>query len=185
MLRRLLASYLGHADPRDVAFAYGPHGKPKLEKNHSAPLGVRLRFNLAHSGGFALFAFALAHEVGIDVEQHHLLSDMHSVMRSCFATGEREGISALSSSAEQHDAFFRCWTRKEAVLKALGSGLAKPLDSFEVSIKEEDPRLLSMANEAGASDAWHFLHLTPAPGFVGALAWTGPELEAEYFRYEP
>lgn len=183
VLRRLLASYQSRHDPRDILLSYGPYGKPALESG-STPAAEELRFNLAHSGGIALFAFARSVELGVDVERVHDLPDMSSVMRSSFAAAERAEIAALAPG-EQLEAFFRCWSRKEAVLKSLGWGLAKPLDSFEVSMVEKQPRLISMAGVAEAQDRWRMLHLNPAPGFIGAAAWVGPALTAECYAYEP
>ena len=182
ILRRLLGSYLG-CNPRDVEFSYGAHGKPSLG-GLSALADADLRFNVAHTGGFALIGFARRIELGVDVERVHEIPDLDSVMRTAFARGERDRISALPSPTARRDAFFRCWTRKEAVLKALGWGLAKPLDSFEVEFAEDRPRLLSMADDGRAPEIWRLMHLLPAPGFVGAAAWVGDTLEPARFTYE-
>jgi 4'-phosphopantetheinyl transferase len=183
LLRTLLASYAGLSSPAAVRLRYGPHGKPQMAK--VGPADATPSFNLAHSGDFALFAFTRSFELGVDVERVHDLPDLETVMRSCFAGGERAEIAALAPRSEQHQAFFRCWTRKEAVLKALGWGLAKPLDSFEVSIGEQQPKLLAMADTTRPSEGWTLVHVNPAPGYVGAAAWIGPPLELTHSTYEP
>jgi 4'-phosphopantetheinyl transferase len=177
-LRRLLGAYLDGCDPRDVAFSYGAHGKPSLASTHQSVV----RFNVAHSGGVALMGFAIGAELGVDVERVHDLPDLPSVMRSSFAAGERQQISLLPEH-DRLDAFFRCWTRKEAVLKALGSGLARPLDSFDVSVDALEARVLAMPGDAGPSDEWRLLSLLPAPGFVGAAAWRGQALHPRHLTY--
>lgn len=180
IVRRLVAGYLGLSDPRSVSIVYGPYGRPELSPEHGA-----LRFNLAHTGGFALLAFARDVEIGVDVERVQALPDLHSVMRSCFAARERDIIAGLTSADQQHAAFFRCWTRKEAVLKALGSGLARPLDSFVIAIDEDASGVISMAGEPNAASDWQLRHLTPAEGFVGAAAWRGPAMTDASFTYAP
>jgi 4'-phosphopantetheinyl transferase len=177
VLRRLLGGYVG-GEPAGIAFAYGPHGKPRLAGNDEP-----LHFNVAHSRGVALFAFSRASEIGVDVEHVRPLPDLASVMRSVFATEERAAITDRQPADDQVAAFYRCWTRKEAVLKALGWGLAKPLDSFVVSIDEAAPRLERMDDGSSESRDWQMLHLYPAPHVVGAAAWRGPPLEVDRFAY--
>ena len=177
ILRLLTAQYLGR-EPASLHFSYGAHDKPML-----ADVGVELQFNVAHSDGLVLVAFARQVEIGVDVELQHYLPDLHPVMRSSFAPAERERIEALPSSASQHSAFFRCWTRKEAVLKALGWGLARPLDSFVVELDEARPAVISMTDDPAAADRWHVVHLSPAPGFVGAAAWRGTALQVRCAHY--
>ena len=180
-LRLLLASYLRLRDPRDVVFGYGAHGKPVLAVSSGG--AAPLQFNLAHSEAFGLFAFTRSIEIGVDVEHIHFIPDMESVMKVSFADAERREVIALGTAEERRDAFFRCWTRKEAVLKALGWGLARPLDSFEVSLDLDRPGVRSMNDNPRAATEWRLLHLTPAPGFVGAAGWQGGDLSPECFAY--
>jgi len=179
-LRSLIAQYDG-GSPSEVVFRYGPNGKPMLDRPGDA--APSLQFNVAHTGGFALQAFARDYEVGVDVERADPIPDMESVMRSSFGAGEREMIQALSAP-EQTSAFYRCWTRKEAVLKALGSGIARPLDSFEVSTVEHDARLLRMEGGEDSVPLWTLVHLEPRGGYIGAAAWRGPGLHLTCFTFE-
>lgn len=161
-LRHVLGAYLALA-PADLAFAYGPHGKPAL----AGPEGL-LDFNLSHTGGHALLCVSPGLAIGADIEAVRPIEE--KVAERFFSGAEVEALAALPQE-ERTDAFFRCWTRKEAYLKALGSGLATPLDAFAVSLGPDEPaRLLEVRGEPGEADAWQIAHLDPGPGLVGAIA---------------
>lgn len=166
VLRELLASYLGIA-PRDVQLCYEQHGKPALDLARHA---AGPRFNVTHAEGLALFAFAERVRVGIDVERVAPFADMASVAESCFSHAERQALARVAAS-EVAEAFFSIWTRKEAYLKANGTGLMTPLDSFDVSVGRRVPAaLLRVGADAGAASRWSVVHLEPADDFMGALA---------------
>jgi 4'-phosphopantetheinyl transferase len=164
-LRIMLGRYLA-TDPALVVFAYGPRGKPRLE-GHAG-----LHFNVSHSGGLALLAFA-RRPLGIDVEHERDLPDAGEIAERFFSPREAERLRALPPS-ERRAAFFRCWTRKEAWIKATGEGLAQPLDSFDVSFATgEPPGLERVAGQPGEAERWWLADLRPAPGWAGALAMRG------------
>lgn len=164
-LRALLAAYLPGADP-PIELAYTALGKPFLARR---PAGG-LRFNLSHSGELALVALARGVELGVDVEQVRALGDQQGLAERFFAAEEVAALAALPEP-QRLAAFFRCWTRKEAVLKALGSGLSFPLDRFAVSVADEPaPRVLSMDGQTAPAARWSLVHLAPEPGYVGAVA---------------
>jgi 4'-phosphopantetheinyl transferase len=125
-LRLFLAKCLG-AEPAAVRYEYNAHGKPRL----SGDLGMT--FNLSHSGESGLLAVARDRSVGVDIEHVRDLPDAHAIAETHFSVAEREALRSLPP-AEQRTAFFYCWTRKEAVIKALGEGLGRALDSFDVDI---------------------------------------------------
>jgi len=178
VLRTILASYLDVPDPSQLALRVGEHGKPVLADG-------AVFFNLAHSGALGLLGIARDAEIGVDLELVRDFDDMPRVMRASFAPAEVEAIVALDSQYRVA-AFYRCWTRKEAVLKALGSGLARPLDSFGVDVGERSPAVLWMDGQSPEDVAsWKVQHLTPAAEHIGAVAWTGPDLEIESFTYAP
>ena len=181
VVRRLLGEYLG-TDPKDVRLTYGSHGKPALGLSTREP--APLQFNLAHSGGFALLTVTRDYEHGVDVERVHVFDDMPGVMRVSFVAAERMDIEQLPD-AERIHAFYRCWTRKEAVLKALGWGMAKPLHSFRVTVDKNDARLLEMEGENRDVLRWQIVHLTPATGYIGAVAWQGRPLMLRCHTYAP
>jgi 4'-phosphopantetheinyl transferase len=125
ILRTLVGAYL-QIEPAKVQFAYTSFGKPKLDPS----LGQqRLRFNLSHSHGQAVYAFAHGRELGVDLEFIPPDWTSLSLAQHCFSRHENEQLQSLSDS-QQKQAFFRCWTRKEAYIKALGEGLSLGLDQF-------------------------------------------------------
>lgn len=159
-LRVLLARYLD-TTPEAVRFAYGPYGKPLLAGEHGES---SLRFNASHSGDWAVYGFAQDHEVGIDVEQIKEDFGTEGIAERFFSAGEVQTLNALAE-AEKPAAFFRCWTRKEAYIKAIGSGLSHPLDSFDVTLAPGEPAAL-----ARVAELWSLFDLDVAPGYAGALA---------------
>ena len=166
LLRDLLARYLG-ADPAGLTFYYGPKGKPFL----AAPFDrIDLRFNLAHSEDLAIFAFTRGAAVGVDVERVRDIPDMADLAERVFSAREKAAYGALPDN-EKRTAFFRGWTRKEAFIKALGDGLSFPLDGFEVSPGPGSPaRSISIDGDETEARRWSVRDLSPAPGFVGAIA---------------
>lgn len=159
-LRHLLGGLLSTA-PGDVELQYAPKGKPQCKTDPT------LRFNLSHSGEMAMYAFARNREVGIDVEQHREMRDLEAVAKRFFASGEVEDLMSLPS-AGRLEAFFRCWTRKEAFIKAIGDGLSLPLHSFRVSVLPEQPVLILDAPPA-QHQLWQLADVTPCGGYSAAL----------------
>ena len=171
-LRTLLASYLD-TDPRQVSFTYGPRGKPFL----GAPQDQSgLFFNLSNSDELALVGFVRNREVGVDVEYLKPMPDCEQISERFFSASERDVLRALPSEIKE-EAFFNCWTRKEAYLKAVGEGLAAPLDSFDVTLAPgEAPRMLTLEGDAERAARWYFDHFRPLPDYIGALAIEGGPL---------
>jgi 4'-phosphopantetheinyl transferase len=164
-LRALLASHLGIA-AGEVRFVYGPHGKPAL-----AEASCPVRFNTSNSGDLAAFAFVSGCEIGVDLERHRALQDIERIAERFFSAEETAELLELSG-AERTTAFFDCWTRKEAYIKAVGGGLSVPLDSFHVTLRPGVPaRLLSLAGSVDAARGWTLQAFTPSPGYAGAIAY--------------
>ena len=166
LLRLLLGRYLD-VDPAGLRFGYGPRGKPSLAGCEE------LRFNLSHSGGLTLLAVTRDCEVGVDIEQERPVPESEDIARHYFSA--REGAELRSLGADEREAaFFRCWTRKEAFIKATGDGLSRPLDTFDVTLASGKPaRLLRVLGEPEAARRFWLEDLRPAPGFAGALAVEG------------
>lgn len=165
ILRSLIGAYVQQA-PADLRFRYDA-GKPSLATQPPTPL----HFNLAHADGLVAYALSHASPIGIDIERVAPLPDATDIAASYFAPGE---ISRLASAPDTADAFYRCWTRKEAFVKALGEGLAHPLDRFEVTLDAGEPaRLLAVDDDPAEAARWTLHHLDPADGFVGAVAVRG------------
>jgi 4'-phosphopantetheinyl transferase len=173
LLRVILAGYMKR-DPEDLTFAYSNLGKPRSDSVCSES---EIRFNVSHSGGAALLAFTRAREVGVDIEivRHNI--EAESLARRFFSLREQEQLSDLETE-ERAEAFFRCWTRKEAYLKATGAGLSLPLGQFDVSIKAGGTDcLLETRPDATEADRWSLREVPAGPGYVGALCISGQDWE--------
>src|ERR1700680_2545522 len=129
ILRELLGGYL-RRPALDICLEVGPRGKPALHADAETP---DLRFNLSNSQGFALYAFALRREVGIDIEKIRPEVAFQGIEDRYFSPRERQELRDLPEKLRA-EGFFLCWTRKEAYAKARGDGLYLPLDSFDVSL---------------------------------------------------
>ncbi len=140
-LRQVLAALLDTA-PTDIEFSEGEHGKPALA-GKDAHTG--LQFNLSHSGGVGLVGWAWHRAIGVDIEVWRPMSDEAAVVRRFFSPAEIAAYEALPSALHTR-AFFQCWTRKEAYVKALGRGLGLPLASFDVSLQDSGETLLLRAS---------------------------------------
>lgn len=169
LLRAILSRYLGMAAGH-LRFRYGPNGKPKLDKKTG---GESLRFNVTHSQGLALYAIARDREVGIDVE--YILPDLagEEIAERFFSPREVAALRALPVEL-QPEAFFNCWARKEAYIKAKGAGLSLPLDQFDVSLAPEEPvALLSTRGDSLEAARWALRALDTGPDYAAALAVEG------------
>jgi 4'-phosphopantetheinyl transferase len=171
ILRLLLGRYLD-VPPQELRFCYSAQGKPALE-------GAPLSFNLSHSQGLALYAFSLLEPVGIDVEHLRPAVDSARIARRFFAPKE---LAALERAGAERsaEAFFTCWTRKEAYLKARGEGLGLGLHSFAVSLEETAALLHSERGEEECR-RWRLCALRPRPGYVGALCAPAGDWELRCF----
>lgn len=161
LLRLLLADYLG-SEPAEVRFRLSRYGKPQCENF------ARIRFNLSHSHGRALYACRLDREVGVDLECMRPRG-FAEIVRSIFSPGEQRRIAALPEQ-ERLAAFYRCWTLKEAYVKARGEGLSIPLDSFEVTVADSrEMHLVSCSLSSGDTERWKLFSLPLFPGYLGAI----------------
>lgn len=163
-LRLVLGRYLGVL-PGSVIIEHGANGKPAL-----AP-GNRLRFNLTHSGDRAALALAMDCEVGIDLEEVRPLPDLEQIAERFLCPEDAAEILSLGPG-DRERAFFTCWTRKEAYVKATGAGLRVPLNSFRVMARPESPGVLAIADpEATSAQSWTLHDLSLAPDVACAIAY--------------
>jgi 4'-phosphopantetheinyl transferase len=177
-LREILGRYTGLA-PERLRFRYGPHGKPFLAEPAAAPF-----FNLAHSGDAAVCAVTGAGDVGVDLERHRPLEDLAGLAGRCFSHRERADLARVPAE-ERETAFFACWTRKEAYVKALGAGLSAPLDDFDVAFaRDRPPGLLAIAGDRAAARGWTLLDLPVGGELAGAVAVAAPSVRARLLRWE-
>ena len=162
-LRRVLSLYLD-ASAAELSFDYDAHGKLLLA-------GVsRVQFNAWHQGDLCLLGISFTTPVGIDVEEIRPMPELLSMAQRFFSTEEYQELLTLNRP-QQQDAFFRCWTRKEAYVKTLGEGLSTPLDSFRVSMKpDERAAFLPLNGNDNFLHGWTLHDLEPTPGYLGAVA---------------
>jgi len=167
--RGILGRYTG-VPPAALAYREGSHGKPELD---GAAAGQEIRFNVSNSGDLALYAVTLRREIGVDLERLKPMPDGMDIASRFFSAPENEVFAALAEEARDL-AFFRCWTRKEAYIKAVGEGLSMPLDCFDVAFAPGEPaRILCTRGNPDEAARWTMLGLEPGPGYVGALAVEG------------
>jgi 4'-phosphopantetheinyl transferase len=169
LLREILGNYLG-MEPGDIEFVYSKNNKPALSGKCDKK---KLRFSISHSEGMALYALTVGREIGVDVEYVRDIPEMEKLAERFFSPRESEVLKILSGGRKK-EAFFNCWTRKEAFIKATGDGLSYPLGKFEVSLVPDVPaRLINIAGDAGAAARWSIKDLKPAAGYAAALAVPG------------
>jgi len=160
-LRHILAETLG-VDPVNLRFVTGPHGKPRLANGS-------VSFNLSHSGARALIALSHDGEIGVDIEEIRSMPDLHEVARRFFSTREAQRLCALQDPDAATRAFFECWTRKEAFIKAIGEGLTHPLDSFEVTFFPDETAVLRIG--AKQTNRWALVNIDGIEGYAAALVF--------------
>lgn len=172
-LREVLAWSLG-CRPHDLHFAYGEQGKPVLADQ------PELRFNLSHSGERALVGVSWQRELGVDLEHLRAGVDFRGLTARFFSEPERRALSEVPEPLFPRE-FLRVWTRKEAYLKARGTGLALPLADFAVPLGElPSPRELTWTRDRPEEAArWPIQEVPCEEGYVGALCAEGPEWHAE------
>lgn len=171
ILRTILGRYLS-LDPAHLRFRYNQYGKPFLASKFDQYL---LNFNLSHSGGLALYAFTRDREVGIDLERIRTDVEYDEIAARFFSPREVAVLRTIPAERKP-EAFYNCWTRKEAYIKAHGQGLSLPLDSFDVSFAPwEPPMILNTKEEPQEASRWILQELLPGDGFVGALAIKGQD----------
>jgi 4'-phosphopantetheinyl transferase len=180
VLRTLLGRYLG-TDPRVVAFRYETHGKPVLD---GEPAAHGIRFNVSHSGEMALYALARGREVGVDVEEVRRMEDGLGIAERFFSPAEVAAFRSLPAEIRD-DAFFNCWTRKEAYIKAVGEGLSFPLHVFDVSLAPGEPARLLASRDPRQAERWSLRGLPdPAPGYRAAVVVEGEGWEPACWRWD-
>lgn len=165
ILRALLGRYLGMS-PRNIEIAHSITGKPSLPNDHP------IRFNVSHTDSAAVLAFTMEQELGVDIEQIRSIPDMVRLAERFFSPEEGQDFRAIPAE-DREKAFFLCWTRKEAFLKAKGTGLLVPLNSFRVTLRPDElARIVRIGNCSGAGE-WNLHDLKVVPGCAAALAYAG------------
>lgn len=167
ILRTILGRYLDRA-PESLSFGYGPYGKPALVSDAGPE---EIRFNISHSHGMVLYVVTRGREIGVDLELVRDGLDIEEIAEKFFSHAEIAALYALPVQLRRR-AFFLCWTRKEAYIKARGEGLSLPLDQFEVSLVPGEPAVLMRA-EGEEAFRWSLRELFPAADYAAAFAVEG------------
>ena len=180
ILRVLLGRYLAKS-PHDFTFCYNDQGKPSL----LAFADSNVEFNLAHSGDFAFYAFSIGRRLGTDVEGGDREVAYEKVSRRFFSQREVADMDSLPAE-DRRAAFFTCWTRKEAYLKAIGTGLSAGLAGFSVSLKPGEPaRLVEVKADESEAQRWRMENLTAGEGYAAALCVQGEDWQLRCFDGVP
>ena len=170
-LRRILGAYLSLA-PEKLSFRNNRFGKPEL------PSEISLKFSLSHSKSIAVLAVDPERPVGVDVEDVRPIEA--DVAERHFSATELSDLRGLEGDTWL-TGFYRCWTRKEAILKAEGVGLSRALDSFDVSLLP-DRKVELIATRQSFSYPWRLHEVVPSSGTIGALATAQPNARVACFR---
>ncbi len=167
-LRRLLGAYL-YRDPAELRFVYNEFGRPALADVFAAP---GLRFNLSHADNLCLIAVTWDRDIGVDLEATTKPLDVMALAAQFYSTAEVAALRALTPE-ERRRAFYIVWTQKEAFIKAMGDGLSRPLDSFDVSPQRRARGSLETRPDTALGRGFTLLQVDPGPGFAAALACEG------------
>ena len=175
-MRSIMAAYTG-SSPYELKFSYSLKGKPSLAQPTSG-----IRFNLSHSADLGLVAVVLGYEIGVDVEAIRPDVDTDKLAERFFSPRERSTLRALAPD-QRVDAFFRCWTCKEAFLKGQGFGLSRSLDSFDVEVDPSRPAsLLETRPDPQEAQRWTLRDIETTPGYAAAVALEGRFSSIKIFR---
>lgn len=179
VLRDILGRYTGLA-PRLMRFSYDRYNKPALSVETG---GGSLQFNVSHSHDLALYALTSGREVGVDIEFMREGFAGLEIAESFFSPREVSALRALPPG-ERAVAFFDCWTRKEAYIKARGEGLSYPLQLFTVSLAPGEPAaLLCTEDDPQEAARWSLLELFPGEGYRATLAVKGEVTTLHCWRW--
>jgi 4'-phosphopantetheinyl transferase len=177
----LLSRYL-ETPPAEIRFQYQNHGKPEIAFPHACR---DLRFNFSDSGGLGLIGVGSGRTLGVDIERVRPLPDFLDIATRFFSAREVQAILALSENKRQ-EAFFACWTRKEAYLKATGIGLLHPLSDFSVAVDPDGvAELCEVKGNGNIASHWFLTDVFPGEGFRGALASEGRRCRVAQWTFAP
>jgi 4'-phosphopantetheinyl transferase len=176
VLRTLLGCYL-RRHPGSLSFGYNPYGKPHLAGD------FEIRFSSSHSHSLILLAFARGRDVGVDIERERADLGLEGIAARCFSPREIATLHSLRDGLRKR-AFFACWTRKEALAKAEGRGLALPLRRLDVTLTPGEPaKLLDTRGDSLKPTKWTVEELALDPGYAAALAVEGNGLRLSCWQY--
>jgi len=176
VLRLLSASYL-KMNAKDIIFEYEKYGKPKFKSQ------TNLNFNVSHSGDMAIIGFVYNYTIGVDVEKIKNDFDTSEIAANFFSQKEIEALQHIPKN-EQYIAFYRCWTRKEAFVKAKGSGLSFPLDEFSVTLdKDLESELVETQWNPSEKYQWQLTSFKPSLDYIAATIVNSKFYDLQYYDW--
>ncbi len=179
-LRRILSLYL-RIQPERILFTYGNHGKPKLSPEINKD---RLQFNLSHSDDYAIYAVTADRKIGVDIEVVSPKRRHNRIPERFFHPQEISALRSLPKS-QQLDAFYACWTRKEAYIKARELKLMSELNRFAVSLEPgKQATLIDVDQNPDNTDRWTIMDINSFSGCRAALAVDGVDVDASFWLWE-
>jgi 4'-phosphopantetheinyl transferase len=180
VLRKLLSKYTG-IQPASICFSYDSHGKPSL---NGSVHRQTVDFNLSHSNKLIIYAVAVGRKLGVDIEYIRRDVQVEGIARRFFTECEQEKIMKLPQSARR-EAFFYCWTCKEAYIKARGEGLSLSPNIFEVSFgPREAAALLKVDFDQKEVERWSIRNFVPQLDYVAALAVEDGDFRLSFWRFD-
>jgi len=179
LLRLILGRYL-RLLPSTIQFQQGRYGKPEVRTEAAG--GAPLFFNTSHSSEIAVCAITSACPIGVDIERMREIPEIQNIARRFFLPRETRTLMALPADSRLR-AFYSCWTRKEAFLKATGEGIAESLAKVEVTLAPDDmPGVVSVAGDLRASEPWQLQPFSPASGYLGCVAYRNTAFALSQWR---
>jgi 4'-phosphopantetheinyl transferase len=172
----ILSSYLG-VEPAQLIFSHDPCGKPQIDPDQNT---TGLRFNMAHAERMALIAVSQRDALGVDLEFIRDLDDLAGLAGRCFSPREKADFNAIPPTG-RNEHFFKHWVCKEAWLKALGRGVAAPLESFALTFVDGRPK--AVTTDGSQDDTVSVELIAPFAQFVGAVVTVGPPKQLQFLRF--
>jgi len=182
LLRRILSWYL-QQDASEIKFSVGANGKPEIDGQiQIAGQRAPLYFNASDSGEIVVWAITAACPVGVDIECMRTIPDIEQIASRFFSPRETRTLMSLPADSRL-GAFYACWTRKEAFLKATGEGITQNLAKVEVTLAPgEEPKVLTVSEDSRQDQPWQLRPFSPAPGYLGCLAYRHTSLALSQYR---
>jgi len=182
LLRRILSRYL-QQDASEIKFSMGANGKPGIDGEiRIAGDRAPLYFNASDSGEMVVWAITAACPVGVDIEYMRTIPDIEQIASRFFSPRETRTLMSLPADSRL-GAFYACWTRKEAFLKATGEGITQNLAKVEVTLAPgEEPKVLTVPEDSRQDKPWQLRSFSPAPSYLGCLAYRYTSLALNQYR---